>query len=311
MRHFVLRGTLGVLLVVAAAGSAMAQAGRVVGVVRDEATQAIKGATLTFENSDASPVSFTATSDEKGRFSIIGLKSGQWSVAVQAPGFEPQGGQLLVRVATPATLMFTMKKAPAPPPSALGSVGAKDLQSELRAADQLFNNEQWDQSIAAYKTILARAPALSVINLQIAAAYRNKKEYEGALVAYNELLKADPNSDKARIGIALTQMEKGDLKTAEETLSQAAQLPTAGREIFYSLGEVEFAKGAVDEAITWYQKAATDDPNWGKPILKLGLCALNKGDKDGAAKLMERVIAVDPASPEAVQARAVIGQIQK
>ena len=35
---------------------------------------------------------------------------------------------------------------------------------------------------------MAKAPALSVINLQIAAAYRNKKDYDGAIAAYNELL---------------------------------------------------------------------------------------------------------------------------
>ena len=58
---------------------------------------------------------------------------------------------------------------------------------------------------------MAKAPALSVINLQIAAAYRNKKEYDNAIAAYNELLKADPDNDKAIVGIGMTNMEKGDL----------------------------------------------------------------------------------------------------
>ena len=40
---------------------------------------------------------------------------------------------------------------------------------------------------------MAKAPALSVINLQIAAAYRNKKEYDNAIAAYNDLLKVDPD----------------------------------------------------------------------------------------------------------------------
>ena len=59
---------------------------------------------------------------------------------------------------------------------------------------------------------MAKAPSLSVINLQIAAAYRNKKDYDNAIAAYNELLKVDPNNDKAIVGIGMTNLEKGDLK---------------------------------------------------------------------------------------------------
>ena len=72
---------------------------------------------------------------------------------------------------------------------------------------------------------MTKAPALSVINLQIAAAYRNKKDYDNAIAAYNDLLKADPNNDKAIVGIGMTNLEKGDLKAAEETLSQSGGGP--------------------------------------------------------------------------------------
>jgi tetratricopeptide (TPR) repeat protein len=196
-----------------------------------------------------------------------------------------------------------------PPPSALGSVGAKDLQSELRSADQLFNAQQWDQAIASYKSILAKAPALSVINLQVAAAYRNKKDYDGAIAAYNDLLKVDPNSDKARVGVGQAYMEKGDLGAAASALNQSAQ-QGASKELFFTLGEVEAARGNTDAAVTWYQKASADDPNWGKPLLKLGMNALSKGDKTDAAAKMQRVMAVDPTSAEAVQAKTVIEQLK-
>jgi tetratricopeptide (TPR) repeat protein len=74
---------------------------------------------------------------------------------------------------------------------------------------------------------------------------------------------------------------------------------------------VKFSKGQPDEAASWYQKAADSDPSWGKPIFKLALVSLNKGDKDGTIKMMEKVIAVDPTSPEATQAKAVIEQLKK
>jgi len=292
------------------AGSAFAQGSRVVGIVKDETGQPVKGATLSLENPDAIPRNFTATSDDRGRFAVLGLKAGEWSIVAQAPGFLPDATRVQVRVTTPVAPVFTLRRAPLPPPSVLGNVSAKDLQTELKNADQQFEAKQWDQAIATYKNILARAPALSILDLQIAAAYRNKKDYDNAIAVYNDLLKSDSTSDKARIGLALTYMEKGDLAAAETTLSAAAQAQGASRELLYDLGEVEAARGKMDEATSWYQKASASDPNWGKPLLKLGLSAMQRGDRAGAATLMQRVVAVDPTSAEAAQAKTVIEQLR-
>jgi predicted TPR repeat methyltransferase len=305
---------LAALFVVAFAAAAAAQTGRVGGVVKDEAGNPIKGATVTAENPAASPSSFTATTDDKGRFSIIGLKSGSWSFSAQAPGFGPEAGKLNVSTigAPNPPLTFTMKKGGAAgPSSALGSAAAKDLQADLAAADTLYNAQKYDEAIAAYRQIMTKAPALSVINLQIAAAYRNKKEYDNAITAYNELLKTDPTNDKAIVGLGMTNLEKGDLKAAEETLTRAAEGPKPTREVYYNLGEVKFSKGETDEAAKWYQKAADLDPTWGKPVFKLALVQLNKGDKDSTIKMLEKVISVDPTSQEAAQAKTVIEQLKK
>jgi Flp pilus assembly protein TadD len=293
--------------------NAIAQTGRIGGTVKDDTGQPLKGATVMAENPAASPSRCTATTDDKGRFSIIGLRTGSWTFTAQAPGFGRENAALNVQTigAPNPPLTFTLKKTGPAPVGALGSMTPKDLQGELAAADALYNTQRWDDSIAAYRAILTKAPALSAINLQIAAAYRNKKDYDGAIAAYNEILKVDPGNEKATIGIGMTDLEKGDLKAAEETLTKASQGPAATREVFYNLGEVKFAKGEADEAAKYYLRAADMDPTWGKPIFKLGLVALNKGDKDGAVKLMEKAIAVDPTSPEAAQAKAIIEQIKK
>lgn len=308
------RGVLTALLVAAVASGAAAQTGRIGGTVKDDAGQPIKGATIAAENPAASPSSFTATTDDKGRFSIIGLRTGGWTFTAQAPGFAPESGRMNVQTigAPNPPLTFTLKKGG--PPGAVGALGgmaAKDLQADLAVADLLYNTQKWDEAIAAYRTIMAKTPSLSVINLQIAAAYRNKKDYDGAIAAYNDLLKTDPNNDKAKIGIGMTNLEKGDLKAAEETLTKAADAASPTREVFYNLGEVKFARGEPDEAAKWYQKAVDTDPSWAKPVFKLALVALNKGDKDGTIKLMEKVVATDPTSPEAAQAKTVIEQLKK
>ena len=303
---------LAAVLVVGWAGSLSAQVARVAGTVKDEAGEPIKGATIRAENPEASLRTITAATDDKGRFSIIGLARGSWTFTVESPGFQPAEGEMnIVRTATPnPPLAFTLKKARVTPPAAIEGLTAKDLQQQLAAADVLYNQQKFDEAIAAYRAITASVPSLGVINLQIAAAYRQKKDYDRAIAAYNDALKADPNNEKARVGVAMTNLDKGDRRAAEQTLTSAAEAPGSSREVFYNLAEIKAANGQTEEAATWYQKAADADTAWGKPLLKLGLIAIRKGDKGPATAIMQRVIAVDPTSPEAAEARTALEQLK-
>ena len=287
-----------------------AQMGRVGGIVRDDAGQPVKGATVTAEDPNVGQA-LTATTDDKGRFTIIGLRSGLWQFTARAPGYSASGGDLSVRTGPNPPMLFSLRRTAASMFGALAGVAAKDLQAELAVADALFTNRKWDEAIAAYRAIGAKAPALSAIRLQIAAAYRNKKDYDRALATYQELLQADPGNEKAIVAISEVSLDRGDAGAAEQMLLKVTESATAGREVFYSLAEVKFAKGETDEAMRWYEKAAVTDPAWGKPVYKMGLCALKKGDKPGAARLMGRVIEIDPASPEAAFAKSALESVIK
>jgi Tfp pilus assembly protein PilF len=111
--------------------------------------------------------------------------------------------------------------------------------------------------------------------------------------------------------MAMMNLERGDSKGAEDTLTKAAQGAGAGRDVFFNLGEVVLARNDADEAARWYQKAAAADPNWGKPLYKLGLLAVKKGDTANASKLMDQVIAIDPTSPEAALAKTSLESLKK
>jgi tetratricopeptide (TPR) repeat protein len=298
------------LLVSALAGRASAQA-RVSGTVVDDTGKAVRAATVTAQNSDVGQT-FTASTDEKGRFTMIGLRNGQWRLIASAPGYLAEAGVVQLRTGNNANapvLIAIRRSGIGMGP--LGSISAKELQSELGAADALFNQKRWDEAVAAYRALLAKAPSITAINLQIGAAYRGKGDYDAAILAYRDMLRLDADSEKARIGIGMAHTEKGDLVAAEAALTEAAERPTAGRESFLSLGDLKLAKGDVAEAMKWYQRATAADPSWGKPLYKLGLGALAQGDKASAANFMTRTIAVDPASPEAGLAKTAIDQLNK
>src|SRR5712671_5902990 len=116
-----------VLLILGAASQAAAQLGRIGGIVKDEGGQPLKGATITADNQNIGQ-SFTATTDDKGRFSIIGLRAGQWRFFAQAPGFSADAGEMPVRMGAPnPPITFILKKSGAANFGALGGIASKDL----------------------------------------------------------------------------------------------------------------------------------------------------------------------------------------
>jgi tetratricopeptide (TPR) repeat protein len=302
-----------VMALVMSALPVMAQTGRIGGTVKDDKGQPIKGATVTAENPSSAPSSFTATTDDRGRYSMIGLKAGSWTVTASAPGFAASAGTVPIKTigAPMPPVDFTLAAGAPAPGGAMAGVNTKELQGELAKADAMVAAKDYAGAIGIYEGMLAKVPALTSLQLQIGGLYRQQKQYDQAIESYKKVPEGDTNSDKAKIEIGMTQLEKNDLAGAEATLMSVAETTGANKEVFYNLGEVKFAKGETDEAVKYYQRAVDIDPNWGKPLFKLGLAKLQKADTAGALELMTKIVQVDPNSAEATQAKALIEQLKK
>src|SRR4051794_17325346 len=81
-------------LALASSGSAQT-AGRITGTVKDPDGKAIKGAIIRAVNDDVAQT-ITSTSDDKGRFAMIGVRTGTWQIYVEAPNFLPMRGASVV-----------------------------------------------------------------------------------------------------------------------------------------------------------------------------------------------------------------------
>ena len=172
---------------------AFAQTGRVGGVVKDDKGQPLKGATVVAENPAASPPSFSSTTDDKGRFSIIGLRAGTWKLTASAPGFSPSVGQVPIRtIGQPnPPVEFVLAPGAGAMPGMAG-VNTKELQTELAAADAKMMANDFDGAIAAYQGLITKVPQLTALYLQIGRAQRMKKDYAGALETYAKIPAGDP-----------------------------------------------------------------------------------------------------------------------
>jgi Flp pilus assembly protein TadD len=298
-----------VTCLVAIALPAAAQTGRIGGTVKDDKGQPIKGATVIAENPAASPSSFTATTDDKGRFSVIGLRSGTWKITASAPGFQSTGGPVPVRTIGAPNPPIDFTLLPGAPAAAPGM--PKEILAEVEAAEAKFTAKDYDAAIAAYTAILNKVPKLTRLNVAIARSHRAKKDYATAAQWYDKAIAADPNDFSGRTELAMMYMEQGQLDTARAKLVEVAETPSATREVFYSLGEIERARDKADDAAKYYQRAADMDTNWARPLVGLALVAVQKGDIPAAIKHLEKAVTTGSDAGDHALAKAMLDQLKK
>jgi Flp pilus assembly protein TadD len=288
---------------------AAAQTGRVGGSVKDDKGQPIKGATVLAENPSASPSSFTATTDDKGRYSIIGLRSGSWKLTASAPGFQSFSGSVPIRTIGAPNPPVDFSLLPGAPASASGL--PKEIVADVEAAEAKYQAKDYDAAIAAYTAILTKAPKLTRLNVAIARSHRAKKDYKAAAEWYEKAIAADANDNSGRTELAMMYMEQGQLDVAREKLLAVAENVGATREVFYSLGEIERARDKADDAGKWYQRAADADATWAKPHVGLALVAIQKGDIPTAIKHLEKATTTGTDAADQAMAKAMLEQLKK
>ena len=208
-----------VLMTLGFAATAAAQ-GRVMGVVQDTNGRPIKGATVRATNPETSSREWTAATDDRGRFVLLGLRiNPNWKFIAEAPGFFPSEGTAQVRSNFGPPMTFNLRRDPGPIPGAL----VRDIQEQIEAARALRDAGRYDQALAAYQSIQAKNPKLTSVNLVIADVYRQKAEQEHdvparlallerASAAYDEVLKSDADNDHAKAELAAVKASLNDLK---------------------------------------------------------------------------------------------------
>ena len=305
-----------VLIVMLAAGTlaptALAQRGRLSGVVQDAEGNPIEGAMVVAEKPDAIPPRFEQQTDSQGRYAMVGLASGPWTLTVEVEGYHPNTGMARLRQGNNPPVTFDMARIKHPLVVALGDdafdgVDPNQIEQDLAAGDTAFSNARWQVAIDSYTSILERLPMLTTLYMRLGGAHRELENYDEAIASYERA--AAGNADLAQqvaTAVGEIRMVMGDFEAAGDALAAATSSGGGSRADLYNLGELEFAKGDVDAAAEWYEKAAAADPTWAKPLFKLALVALNKGDMETAKAFFAQVVEKDPSSEEGAQAQATL-----
>ena len=112
------------------------------GIVLDHENNEFEGATIIMESTSSARSSSGArhevTSDAGGRFVMIGLASGQWTITVEAEGFQPQSSTTTIRQGPNSPINIYLERILHPLEIALGDALGKlhHLENRLLAVQR-------------------------------------------------------------------------------------------------------------------------------------------------------------------------------
>ena len=189
------------------------------GKVQDPLGRPVSGASVEAENQSDRRRTWTATTDEKGWFGMVGLSQGRWAFIIEAPGFEKKEERLYVRM-TSFSPSFNFMLSPMQVELTGGLT--KQIRDDLSTANALRDSGEFDGAITAYEKIVSANPRLTMVGLAIADTYRQKASeqnnlegriplYNRAIDFYSRILQAEPTNHRTRIELAFTHLQKAEL----------------------------------------------------------------------------------------------------
>ena len=286
---------------------------RVSGRVTDPAGNPIEGATvrMTFvESGDVVEV----TTDDDGRFNKGAMGPGNWNIDVSAPGFLPQA--LSARLSEinrlkPLQVIMTPGEAPA---GGAGTGFSEELGDEVSAANALFDAGDLAGAYAAFTRTLqefdpGKDELLYLVHLNAGNAAYGMQDYATATMHYQAVLAEEDSNTEARLGVANVHMMNRDIDSAMAEIEKINVADISDPIVFYNIGSLLFDQGQSAAAATYYELALQRNPNFADAHMQLALCMIQQGMMEEAKPHLQKVIELDPDSPNGALAQDFLNSL--
>jgi tetratricopeptide (TPR) repeat protein len=279
--------------------------GRIEGRVLDPAGKPIVGAVVKLELPSRAGGT-TVKTDKNGRWALGGIASGTWNADIEAPGYATK------KVSIPLTsesarlppVEVKLEKAAdkGPPPEVLAA---------LQKGEDAYKAGRFAEARAEYEKLLALRPDLATtIHQQIGFSYIKEKNYDKALEHLQKVLDAQPDNAMVRGIMAQAALEGGMLDRGLELLKGLDESTIKNPDLFFNIGVNFVNANKAEEAITYFTKAVTVDPNYADGYFRRGLAYMNVNKPADAKADLQKFLELQPEGPQADLARKALAQIK-
>ncbi|HEX9667992.1 MAG TPA: tetratricopeptide repeat protein, partial [Thermoanaerobaculia bacterium] len=250
--------------------------GRVQGLVPNQDGQPVTGATVTVRREGKDDGPEATKTDEKGRWAVGGLATGNWEITIEAAGYNTAAG---------ATKVIE------------GGFGAPEpLRIELRPAVAQAPSQEAQQASATATAITQGNQFLTQGKYPEARA-----EYQKALAEIEENEKKAP----VMFGVAQTYAAEGKKAEAVKTLEESLTFKPGDEKTLRLLVDTLVAEGREQEAQKYLAQLPQGTTVAPDTLLNLGIKKYNDGDMPGAEAQFDRVVKENPTLPDAYYFRGL------
>ncbi|MGZ7078805.1 MAG: tetratricopeptide repeat protein, partial [Thermoanaerobaculia bacterium] len=292
--------------------------------------QPVAGATVTISLSSGSTQPIVTKTDSKGRWSALGLTSGQWNVDIVAPGYEPSRGSVALsqgQMVPPirAELVPEVKQEVAAASVQTSPKVPKEAVDAVNNGQELMKAEKYKEAVAEFEKALPLIPTdtpdLQTAHTQIqqilAQAYYKSGDIKKAISIMEALNQSDPftTPDAGQLGrsllLANLYLENGQLDQGKALLDKLPGGSVTDPNVYINVGILFMNKKNPTEASSYFTKAIGLDPKLAESYYYRGLAEAQLKKIAEARADFQQVIALSPDSPEARDSKQMLDSLPK
>jgi tetratricopeptide (TPR) repeat protein len=298
---------------------------RLAGSVVDQKTGApVKNAKVTLRIQKGGSGGPELTTDEKGKWSVLGIAAGGWDLDVNAEGYVTK--KLSVGLHENERLppmKIELEPAAAPQPAAAaaadeaseqvsigGTTVTKEVAAAVEAGNGFLKNKQFKEAVEQYEKAYPALSANPALKVALARAYYGSGDLKKSIALLDEAYKADPANVGNAMLLAQLSLEDGQLDKGKQILEALPASALTDPTAFVNVGILLMNKKQPAAAREYFSKAITIAPNAVEGYYYRGLAAIQMGKAQEAKPDLQKVLAIAPDGPEAKDAREYLKSIK-
>ena len=169
---------------------------------------------------------------------------------------------------------------------------------------------QYDKALAQFDRALTVIPGFTDARNNRGTVYLTLGQYRLAEVDFIAVLSDStyPHRWKVYYNLGITYLQRGQIGAAEENFTKAITAPLPVFEAYLRLAEIARAQGRTESALSLLEEARLKFPDRTDGALAYGRLLVEAGRPHEARPYLEEVIASNPSSEMASEARALLGR---
>lgn len=291
-----------ILITVTASAQDWRGAGRISGVVKDEAGQPLEGVAVKAHRVGSNGGPQTKT-NKKGEWAFNGINGGQWDIDFDKDGYQPgrKSTSFQEHDSNPP-MPVTLKKAAVDPNVAIAA--------DLNKAAELIKAQKYADARAIYEDILAKHPEAYQVEPYIARTYYAEHNLDAAVTHLRNAVAKEPENVDVKLLLATTLAEQGKAEESQQLVTSIdeAKITNPATLLNIGIGMLNGKKPA--DALTWFNKTITRFPQFPDAYYYRGITELQEGQNDPAKADLSKFVEMAPNAPEAATAKGILEKLK-